>query len=64
MHVETMTAGFNLCCWPVIDLVEAETLARQLSLRALDEPSLPNPVFIVEGKAVVKYDQGHRIQLS
>jgi hypothetical protein len=46
--VETMTAELKLLTWPAQTIEFAELLARKLSIAAIDDPSYPNPFFVVE----------------
>lgn len=62
IQVETMGAGFNRQYWDLASREEAEHFARWLSIKDADNPSFPNPYFVVaDGRPVAGYFQGNRL---
>jgi len=64
--VETLTAGFARRTWPTSTSEQAEAIARKLSVAAIQDPTYPNPFFVLEsdGKSLCHYLGGARHQTS
>ena len=60
--VETMSAESKQQTWPAPTIEFAELLARKLSGAAIDNPSYPNPFYVVESsdKTRCHYLRGRR----
>ena len=52
--VNTRTAGFSLLTWSAGTIELAELLARKLSVAASDNPTYPNPFFVVDSNGDVR----------
>lgn len=52
--VNTRTTGFALLTWSAGTIELAELLARKLSVAATDNPTYPNPFFVVDSKGEVR----------
>lgn len=64
VKVETISAGFHHHFWDVESREEAEQFARWLSIKDADNPTYPNPYFVVtDGHPVAGYYQGQRLTL-
>jgi hypothetical protein len=62
VKVETIGAGFNRYDWDVESMAEAEQFARWLSIRDADNPTYPNPYFVLsEGQPVAGFYRGERL---
>ena len=62
VNVETLTAGFARQTWTTPSPEQAEAIARKLSVAAIQDPTYPNPFFVVEsdGSARCHYFCGTR----
>lgn len=60
--VETLTSRSCLLKWPMQTIEVAELLARKMSVAAIDDPTYPNPFFVVDfhGSARCHYLWGTR----
>lgn len=62
IQVETVSAGFSHHFWDVGSREEAEQFARWLSIREADNPTYPNPYYVVaDGYLVIGFYQGQRV---
>ena len=59
-YVETVTAGFIRQRWNTPDADQADSIARKLSVAAINNPTYPNPFHVVEANGTLrrKYLEG------
>lgn len=62
IKVETIGAGFNRYYWEVESREEAEQFARWLSIKDADNPTYPNPYFVLSDELpVASYFRGRKL---
>jgi hypothetical protein len=63
--VETLMMGFTRQSWSMASIEEAETFAHDFSVSVINDPTYPNPFFVVEPDGTLRsqYVAGKRHEL-